>query len=392
MSNTAFEETQQDEAGRVPDRRIFQPRTIQEIRRERGLEAASAAKSADATQTLATEAVRLAEKTPAFRRNAPRPRQSFQPAQKGNAVSPAVDDSGNLLKERIEKDLKYFPGWKVLLGLLGVVIFGIFLSGAFFLGERSGRIAQAKELASKESKAAAAPSEREREEVRARLDKAFALSQSGDADAGWKIIQGISRDYSHIPSLAYAEALVALQAGKKHEALDLAKISVARKERVAESLALQATISTALPGPSGLLQEELLWKAVDADPVNPSPLIELAQFLSSHGEDEKAESLIRSAKLRLLPVDSYAVVDSALEILKAKNLPTSSLPVATEPTGSPDKDFSIAYAAMRRGDFQTAANVLESTRKSLPPGLFDYLLNYPPIREYALEPQITRFY
>jgi hypothetical protein len=44
------------------------------------------------------------------------------------------------------------------------------------------------------------------------------------------------------------------------------------------------------------------------------------------------------------------------------------------------------------GDFQTAATIPETSRKTVPPELFDYLLNASPIRDSALEPKITRFY
>jgi len=83
---------------------------------------------------------------------------------------------------------------------------------------------------------------------------------------------------------------------------------------------------------------------------------------------------------------------SSLAMVKLRHLPAGSLPPVGEPTGVAEKDFPTAYAAMRRGDFQTAATILEATRKSLPPELFDYLLNACPIRDYALEPKITRFY
>ncbi|MEI6490921.1 MAG: hypothetical protein WCO94_00110 [Verrucomicrobiota bacterium] len=262
----------------------------------------------------------------------------------------------------------------------------------FSLGARHGRIAAVREVENARAKETAQPSEREREEVRTRLDKALAMMRSGDAESGWKSIQGISLEHPHFPSLAYAEALLALQAEKNREALDLTKISISRGERVSDSLALQAALNAASPISSGDVQEDLLRRAADADLMNPNPLIQLASILSTHGHDEEAENLVESAKLRLLPVDSRVVVDASLGIFKIKRASTSELSSMGETTGLAEKDFPNAYAAMRRGDFQTAASILETTRRSVPPEVFDYLLKASPIRDYALEPKITRFY
>ena len=276
--------------------------------------------------------------------------------------------------------------------MLATATFGSLLGAVFSLGDHNGRIAAIREMDEARAKGPAARSGREREEVRLRLDKALSLERSGDAEGGWKSIQGISREHSHLPSLAYAEALVALRAGKYAEALDLTKISISREERVSDSLALQSALDASPPLSSGVVQEDLLRKAADADPMNPNPLIQLAGILSAHGQDEQAESLVRSAKLRLLPVDSHLVVDASLEMLKIKRAPTADLSSTSETSGLAEKDFPTAYSAMRRGDFQAAASILETARRSVPPDVFDYLLKASPIRDYALEPKITRFY
>jgi hypothetical protein len=320
----------------------------------------------------------------------PEQRQAGRKAPPVSPVPSVREKSTFDLKSMVVEDVKRFPVWPALLAVFGAVIFGIILFTAFSFGQHRGRIAAAREV--EKAKAAAVPSAREREEVRARLDKALSLTRSGDADGGWKTIRGIARAYSNVPSLAYAEALIALQAQQYAEAFDLTKISISRGERVADSLALQAALNDSSPVASGAVQEELLRKSADADPMNPYPILQLALFLSMHGDDSQAESLLRSARLRLLPVDSYAVVDSSLAIMKLKQTPAGTLPVGGEPTGLAEKDFPTAYAAMRRGDFQTAATILETSRKTVPPELFDYLLNASPIRDFALEPKITRFY
>ncbi len=399
MSQIGFESVKSIDAVSVPLKRDFQPRTIQQIRKERGQEFPEG--SGTSVPVPASVAVReppVAEipvtRTPPtlFRRNVPEQRQTVRKAPPVSPVPSVREKSSFDLKSMVVEDAKRFPVWPALLAVFGAVIFGIILFAAFSVGEHRGRTAAARELTEAQAKASAAPSDRDREEVRSRLDKALSLTRSGDADGGWKAIRGIARAYSNVPSLAYAEALVALQAGQSTEALDLTKISISRGERVAESLALQAAINASMPTSSGVTQEKLLWDAVDADPMNPYPYIELATHYSVHGDDAKAESLIQSAKARLLPVDSHAVVDASLGIFKLKRTPADVLPPESEATGLAEKDFPTAYSAMQHGDFQTAATILEATRKTVPPEVFDYLLNASPIRDYALEPKITRFY
>ena len=385
----------EESADRIPEKRVFIPRSIpdirvQEVRVERSPGTPVPADT-PAGEAQPEDSLRQAEQVPpAFRRVGSRPPRTPAPVWRRKSVSGDADNFRWSLKSLLAEDLKGFPVWPALIGLAATVVLGIILYAVFSLGEHRGRIAAAREFA--QAQASAAPSEREREEVRSRLDKALALAKSGDAQGGWKSIRGISDEYSHVPSLAYAEAFVAMRADKIAEASELVRISIARGERVADSLALQAALNDSAPLSSVVAQEELLRKAADADPMNPYPLLQLALVLSVHGDDARAEGLLQSAKLRLLPVDSHAVVDSSLAMVKLRHLPAGSLPPGGEPTGVAEKDFPTAYAAMRRGDFQTAATILEATRTSLPPELFDYLLNASPIRDYALEPKITRFY
>ena len=384
--------------GRIPEKRVFKPRSIPDIRVQqfRGEpdpgtpEPAGVPAGVPKVQiSMRGESEHVLE-PPAFRRPGARPQRTPTPVWRDKPVSRPQEYLRQSLKSDVEESLKRFHGWAVLLALLGTAVFASLLGAVFSLGEHHGRSVAVREL--KDAKAAAVPSERKREEVRSRLDRALALARSGDAEGGWKSIRGISGEYPHFPSLAYAEAYLALRADKIAEASELVKISISRGERVADSLALQAALNDSSPLSSAAAQEELLRKAADADPMNPYPLLQLALVLSVHGDDERAESLLQSAKLRLLPVDSHAVVDSSLAMVQVRRAPAGSLPPGGEPTGIAEKDFPTAYASMRRGDFQTAATILDATRKSLPPELFDYLLNASPIRDYALKPEITRFY
>ena len=398
MSGISFEESGQSaSAERIPEKRVLKPRSIpdirvQEVRGERSPgtpEPSGAPVGKLQAQTSLRQSGHVSEPA-AFRRDGARSPRTPAPVWRRKSVFGATDNFQQSLKSKIKESLNRFPAWVALLALLGTTAFASLLGAIFSLGDRHGRIATVREM--EEAKAAAPPSDHEREEVRSRLDKALALAKSGDAEGGWKSIRGISGEYPHFPSLAYAEAYLALRADKIAEASELVKISISRGERVADSLALQAALNDSSPLSSAAAQEELLRKAADADPMNPYPLLQLALVLSVHGDDARAESLLQSAKLRLLPVDSHAVVDSSLAMVQLRRAPAGSLPSGGEPTGIAEKDFPTAYASMRRGDFQTAATILDATRKSLPPELFDYLLNASPIRDYALKPEITRFY
>lgn len=56
------------------------------------------------------------------------------------------------------------------------------------------------------------------------------------------------------------------------------------------------------------------------------------------------------------------------------------------------EDFCAAYVAMRQGDFGKAAAILRATESSIPPDLFDYLMNDAVMRRFAKEPRVMGFY
>jgi hypothetical protein len=69
-----------------------------------------------------------------------------------------------------------------------------------------------------------------------------------------------------------------------------------------------------------------------------------------------------------------------------------SLPSYLSQGHTTPEDFSAAYVAMRLGDFGKAAAILRATESTIPPDLFNYLMNDPVMRRFAKEPRVMGFY
>ena len=69
-----------------------------------------------------------------------------------------------------------------------------------------------------------------------------------------------------------------------------------------------------------------------------------------------------------------------------------SLPSYLSQGHTTPEDFCAAYVAMRLGDFGKAAAILRATESTIPPDLFNYLMNDPVMRRFAKEPRVMGFY
>jgi hypothetical protein len=56
------------------------------------------------------------------------------------------------------------------------------------------------------------------------------------------------------------------------------------------------------------------------------------------------------------------------------------------------EDLCAAYVAMRLGDFGKAAAILRATEPTIPPDLFNYLMNDSVMRQFVKEPRVMGFY
>ena len=231
-----------------------------------------------------------------------------------------------------------------------------------------------------------------------RLDKALSNLRAGDARRALDQLILLEHEAPAASSLTYLVALASVRAGDMATASEKADQSVAKRERISDSLALKALLETQNPsastrfGDPRVRAETYLRQAMIEDEANPFPYVELAMLLRSQKRDGEAMRLLEGARSRLNPADSPAVVDAAIALLNLQNLPDNELPASI----NPDKDvaalFSTAYIAMRKGGFARAAALLATARDRLPADLYRYLVNDPAMREYARQPEVAEFF
>lgn len=237
-------------------------------------------------------------------------------------------------------------------------------------------------------------------EALAELDGALADLRSGNSERGLKKLKELEQSSNGVASLSYLLAIAAVQNGDVELAEAKARESIAKRERVSDALAVQSVLEIqkgANPairkfGDTGMRAELLLRQAILADAANPNPMIELATMLRSRKRNEEAMALLRGARSRLNPVDSHSVVDVTLSLSTLEMTPDAQLPEITDSDKDLVSGFSAAYTAMRKGDFDRAAGILGATHQRTSPDLFDYLINDPAFRPYAVEAKLQEFF
>lgn len=235
-------------------------------------------------------------------------------------------------------------------------------------------------------------------EFQARLDQALLGLRTGNAEKSLGQLTLLEKEAPGVSSLTYLVALAAMQAGQAEISSAKANESLAKRERVSDSLALLAVLETQNAGRAGKLgdprvrAEEYLRRAMVADAANPYPCVELATLLRYQKRDEEAMQLLQAARSRLNPVDSQAVVDVSIALLHLQNLSDSELPDKIDPDKDVASLFSAAYVAMRKGDFAQASALLAAARSRLPSDLYFYLIDDPALRKFAHQPELAKFF
>lgn len=286
--------------------------------------------------------------------------------------------------------------WVIKVGVAAFFLLGIFI--AFRTGESHGR-----KIAAKEGNAAmvppVAPSSPQQpalpaiafpEELLPEFDAALGLLRRGENLDALNRLNALLKAHPGVPSLHYAAALAALQAGYPREAERLADASIANGFRVSDSWALKAAITASTSGTRMPERETLLKKAIAADPMNPSPYVELAAFHRARNEPAEASKLLDAAALRFNPTDAQSVVETTKAILAVDS--EELIAETPQPLGIASKDLPAAYAEMKRGNFDSAAAILRYCRSLTDPDLFDYLVNDPSLRKFASRPEFKEFY
>ena len=276
-----------------------------------------------------------------------------------------------------------FKAGAVVLFLLGALI-------AFKFGEHRGRKVALREIKPAPVVAPTLPSAKFPEELLPALDAALKMLRKGDNLGARDALNKMLASHPTAPSLHYAAAIAALQAGYPREADRLATTSIKNGFRVSDSWALKAAIAASLSKGATPEQESLLKKAIAADPMNPAPFIELASLLRYQGKSDPAAGLLESAASRLNPADAETVVETTRAIL-AVDAAGNLLP-PSQPLGIPAKDLPNAYSEMKRGNFENAATILRFCRDQTAPDIFSYLVNDPALRKFTSRPELREFH
>lgn len=233
-------------------------------------------------------------------------------------------------------------------------------------------------------------------DFQAQLDSALKNLRDGDAEKALGRLLVLEQKNSSVSSLTYLVALAAMQNGDSGKALEKADESIAKHERVSDSLALKAVVETQQNnrgfGDPRVRAEAFLRQAMVADEANPFPCVELATLLRYSGRNEEATQLLEAARSRLNPVDSHTVVDTTIGLLNLQNLPDPELPNNINPDKDTPSLFAAAYVAMRKGDFGRASALLKSCRERLPSDLYYYLVNDPAMRKFVRQPEVAEFF
>ena len=238
------------------------------------------------------------------------------------------------------------------------------------------------------------------EDFLSRLDASLQSLRDGNAKMSVQELTLLQEQNPKVPSLSYLIALAALQAGNTDLAAKTVDASISKGERVSDSLALKAVLESQKArnpnsgsfGDPKVNAETYLRQAILADPANPAPCIELATLLRYAKRDDEAAALLQAARARLNPVDSFAVVETTLALMKLQNLSDEELPKDIRPDKDISSMFSAAYIAIRKSDFAQAKTLLNMCKERLPADLNSYLINDPAFRRFVLQPELSEFF
>lgn len=312
------------------------------------------------------------------------PRPASQDSEPSAEVLPPISRPAPRIPAGLLKEMALaFKVGLIVLFLLAAII-------AFKFGEYRGRKVALRDVKPAPFAAPAPPSAEFPEELLPALDTALRLLREGENLEALDSLNKMLASHPKLPSLHYATAVAALQAGYPREADRLADASIKGGFRVSDSWALKAAIAAAQTKGASSEQEALLKKAIASDPMNPAPFVELASLLRYQARNDAALGLLDSAALRLNPADTQTVVETTKAVLALDA--AGNLAPLSEPLGIPAKDIPNAYSEMKRGNFEHAAAILRFCRERMAPDLFGYLVNDPALRKFTARTELREFY
>ena len=220
------------------------------------------------------------------------------------------------------------------------------------------------------------------------LNEACRFLKAGQAAEASQILAELANRASDIPSLAYLRALTALQLGDFSESRRFAGESLERGERVSDSLVILSMAEVAGAGgirDAKVVRESKLREAIEADPANPAPMVDLANTLRGTGRSDEALQLLKAANSRLHPVDPHIAVETSIRLLELQALPDGKLPEPVSEGQLPEL-FASLYIALRLQRHDAAGLLEAKCRQRSAPDLFAYITADPAFREFRALP------
>jgi tetratricopeptide (TPR) repeat protein len=204
------------------------------------------------------------------------------------------------------------------------------------------------------------------------------------------ILDEVAKRAPDTRSLAYLRALASLQSGDLFEAAAHAKESLRRQERESDALVILSLAEAGSAAPGALrdakvVREAKLREAVDADPSNSAPMLELANILRVQGRNDEALDVLKAADSRLLPVDPHVVVSTSIRLIELQATPDSKLPDPVADGPLPEL-FSSLYIALRKNRRDLVGELEAKCRLRSTPELFAYISGDPAFREFRNKP------
>lgn len=222
------------------------------------------------------------------------------------------------------------------------------------------------------------------------MNRACHHLRAGEGSEAAAILDEVAKRAPDTRSLAYLRALASLQSDDLAQAAFHAKESIRRAERESDSMVI---LSLTEAGESGagvlrdakVVREAKLREAIEADPSNPAPMVELAGVLRACGRSREALEVLKAADSRLLPVDPHLVVAISIRLIELQALPDSKLPEPVMDGPLPEL-FSSLYIALRQHRRDLAGELEAKCRLRSTPELFAYLSSDPAFRELRGSP------
>lgn len=280
-----------------------------------------------------------------------------------------------------KKNTRYFSGFLLL------IFFVFVLSGVFYAGMIVGR-----DVATPTAKITA-PSEPQTAkplapEALTQLNVAMTVLRNGDPSKAMKALQNLIALYPNTPALLYATAIAALTVENLELAETMAESCVATGYRKSDALALLANIELAKASLSELPSfadptlraKDYLTQAIEADPLNPGPHIEMAAIARRLGDTDGALAHLERGKNLVFPVDTIVVTQTTLAILKDES--------ATTNPDDPVPPFVLAVRNAREGDTHAAALLFSDCRRHLPEETYAFLISDPAVRKFIDQPEL----